>query len=98
MDDPIPISAKVPCSASGLLTFSWGLGTELRFCEIQNPGSGDGGNNPFKSTVVWCVKSVMQNDVCASMLDSAHSCIHASMHGKLVTGCQQHICISTLGF
>ena len=55
MDDPstIPISAKVPCSLGGVLSFSWGVGTELRLCEIRNPESGQGGNEPFKSVVVW---------------------------------------------
>eukprot|EP00955_Chlamydomonas_euryale_P024641 259731-Chlamydomonas_euryale.AAC.6 len=48
------ISANVPVSIGGRLAFSWGAGTELRLCEIQNPGSGTGGVEPFKSVVTWC--------------------------------------------
>lgn len=49
------VSARVPCAAGARLTFSWGLGTELRLCEVQDPRSGQGGRDPFKSTVIWWV-------------------------------------------
>lgn len=90
-DDPIPISAKVPCSVRGLLTFSWGLGTELRFCDIQHPITGEGGNNPFKSTVVWCEDqtpgAALQPCAHAALM---HSCMHACRLQKmhvLADGC-----------
>jgi hypothetical protein len=53
MDSEAQVAARVPCSAGGRLAFSWGLGTELWFCEVQNPRSGDGGSDPAKSSVVW---------------------------------------------
>ena len=48
------VSARVPIAPGSRLNFSWGVGAELRLCEIRDPVTGLGGSEPMKATVVWC--------------------------------------------
>lgn len=74
------VSARVPCAAGARLTFSWGLGTELRLCEVQDPRSGQGGRDPFKSTVIWWVHyhAISPRAVAGTMQPSAWAACHGT--------------------
>ncbi|KAG1660588.1 hypothetical protein FOA52_003019 [Chlamydomonas sp. UWO 241] len=77
------ISAKVPCSLGARLSFSWGLGTELRFCEVQNPGSGVGGVEPYKSSVIWSAPSASHKTLAHAVSQSQDELVHATDNDRM---------------
>lgn len=81
------VSARVPCTAGARLTFSWGLGTELRLCEVQDPRSGQGGRDPFKSTVIWWVHhlAIIPRAVAGTMQPSIWAPCHGAHPQVIIT-------------
>jgi hypothetical protein len=47
------VIARLPVAPGGRMAFAWGMGTELRICEIRGPATGQGGVEPAKATVIW---------------------------------------------
>ncbi|GAX75754.1 hypothetical protein CEUSTIGMA_g3197.t1 [Chlamydomonas eustigma] len=74
---PAIISARVPCSSVGTLTFSWGVGTEIRLFEVVSPESGLGGQEPFKSVVTWSAPSSSHKTLAHAVV-SAQAQLHTS--------------------
>ncbi len=45
----------VPVSHGSRLHFSWGLGSELRLLDVQDPNTQEGGEGGQATHVQWCV-------------------------------------------
>ncbi len=66
--DESRVCARVPCARGSRLSFSWGVGNELRLIELRPPATGgpeqqqrradddedDDAEDPFQSSVLWC--------------------------------------------
>eukprot|EP00798_Chlamydomonas_sp_ICE-L_P023077 gene23077-30269_t len=76
------VVARVPCAAGARLQFSWGLGAELRLCEIQHPVSKSGGVEAAQSNVVWSAPSASHKALSFAVAPHQAKLIQGSCGGK----------------